>query len=149
MDGEAWWAAVHGVVKSQIRLSDFTFTFHFHALEKAMATHSSVLAWRVAQSGTRLKWLSSSSSAKLFQTCPTLRPYGLYPTRLLCSWDSPGKNTGVSFCVLLQGSNPCLLHLLHWQVGSLPLVPLGKLLDSFRCRVYVWAHRTLDPVGST
>ena len=55
MDGEAWWAAVHGVVKSQIRLSDFTFTFHFHALEKAMATPSSVLAWRVAQSGTRLK----------------------------------------------------------------------------------------------
>ena len=47
MDGEAWWAAVHGVAKSQIRLSDFTFTFHFHALEKEMATHSSVLAWRI------------------------------------------------------------------------------------------------------
>ena len=44
MDGGAWWAAVHGVVKSQTRLSDFTFTFHFHALEKEMATHSSVLA---------------------------------------------------------------------------------------------------------
>ena len=44
MDGGAWWAAVHGVVKSQTRLSDFTFTFHFHALEKDMATHSSVLA---------------------------------------------------------------------------------------------------------
>ena len=43
MDGGAWWAAVHGVVKSQTRLSDFTFTFHFHALEKEMATHSSVL----------------------------------------------------------------------------------------------------------
>ena len=47
MDGEAWWAAVHGVAKSQTRLSDFTFTFHFHALEKEMATHSSVLAWRI------------------------------------------------------------------------------------------------------
>ena len=46
MDGGVWWAAVHGVAKSQIRLSDFTFTFHFHALEKEMATHSSVLAWR-------------------------------------------------------------------------------------------------------
>ena len=45
MDGGAWWAAVHGVAKSQRRLSDFTFTFHFHALEKEMATHSSVLAW--------------------------------------------------------------------------------------------------------
>ena len=46
MDGGAWWAAVHGVAKSQTRLSDFIFTFHLHALEKEMATHSSVLAWR-------------------------------------------------------------------------------------------------------
>ena len=76
MDGGAWWAAVHGVSKSQTRLSDFTFTFRFHALEKEMATHSSVLAWRipgtgawwaavygVAQSWKRLKRLSSSSSS--------------------------------------------------------------------------------------
>ena len=75
MDRGAWWAAVHGVAKSQTPLSDFTFTFHFHALEKEMATHSSVLAWRipgtgarwaavpgVTQSRTRLKRLSSSSS---------------------------------------------------------------------------------------
>ena len=47
MDGGAWWAAVHGVAKSQARLSDFTFTFHFHTLEKEMATHSSILAWRI------------------------------------------------------------------------------------------------------
>ena len=47
MGGGAWWAAVHGVTKSQTQLSDFTFTFHFHALEKEMATHSSVLAWRI------------------------------------------------------------------------------------------------------
>ena len=47
MDGGAWWAAVHGVAKSQTWLSDFNFTFHFHALEKKMATHSSVLAWRI------------------------------------------------------------------------------------------------------
>ena len=47
MDVGAWWAAVHGVAKSQTRLSDFTFTFQFHALEKEMATHSSVLAWRI------------------------------------------------------------------------------------------------------
>ena len=75
MDGGAWWAAVHGVTKGRTRLSDFTFTFHFHALEKEMATHPSVLAWRipgtgepswlaavygVAQSQTRLKRLSSS-----------------------------------------------------------------------------------------
>ena len=75
MDGGAWWAAVHGVAKSRTRLSDFTFPFHFHALEKEMATHSSVLAWRipgrgalwtavygVTQSRTRLKPRSSSSS---------------------------------------------------------------------------------------
>ena len=69
MDGGAWWAAVHGVAKSRTQLSDFTFTFHFHALEKEIATHSSVLAWRipgmeepwwaavygVSQSWTRLK----------------------------------------------------------------------------------------------
>ena len=47
MDGGAWWAVVHGVAKSGTRLSDFTFTFHFHALEKEMATHSRVLAWRI------------------------------------------------------------------------------------------------------
>ena len=51
MDGGAWWAAVHGVSKSRIRLSDITFSFHFHALEKEMATHSSVLAWRIPGTG--------------------------------------------------------------------------------------------------
>ena len=74
MDGGAWWAAVHGVAKSRTRLSDFTFTFHFHALEKEMATHFSVLDWRipgmaepgglpiygVAQTQTQVKQLSSS-----------------------------------------------------------------------------------------
>ena len=51
MDRGAWWAAVHGVMKSQTRLSDFTFTFHFHALEKELATHSSVLVWRILGTG--------------------------------------------------------------------------------------------------
>ena len=77
MDGGAWWAAVRGVAKIQTRLSDFTFTFHFHALEKEMATHSSVLAWRIpgtgepgglpsmgSQSWTRLKRLSSKVRAQ-------------------------------------------------------------------------------------
>ena len=51
MDGGAWKAAVHGVAKSQTRLSNFTFPFYFHALEKEMATHSSVLAWRIPGTG--------------------------------------------------------------------------------------------------
>ena len=76
MDGGAWWAAVHGVART--RLSDFTVTFHFHALEKETATHSSVLAWRIpgtgepggipsmgSQSRTWLKRLSSSSSSSI------------------------------------------------------------------------------------
>ena len=74
MDGEAWWAAVHRVVKSRTRLSKFPFTFHFHALEKEMATHSSVLAWRIPGTGepgglpsmgshrVRHDWSDSSSS---------------------------------------------------------------------------------------
>ena len=53
MDGGAWWAAVHGVAKSRTRLSDFTFTFHFHALEKEMATHSGFLAWRIPGIGEK------------------------------------------------------------------------------------------------
>ena len=51
MDREAWWATVQGVAKSRTRLSDLTFTFHFHALEKEIATHSSVLAWRIPGMG--------------------------------------------------------------------------------------------------
>ena len=63
MDGGVWWAAVHGVSKSRTRLSDNTFTFHFHALEKEMATHSSVLAWRIPGTGEpgRLPSLGSQS----------------------------------------------------------------------------------------
>ena len=52
MDGGAWKAAVHGVAEGRTRLSDFTFTFHFPALEKEMATHSSVLAWRIPGTGS-------------------------------------------------------------------------------------------------
>ena len=64
MDGEAWQATVHGVTKSQTQLSDFTFTFHFHALEKELATHSSILAWRIP--GTEEpRWLPSMGSHRV------------------------------------------------------------------------------------
>ena len=85
MDGGAWWATVHGVVKSRTRLNDFTFTFLFHALEKAMASHSSTLAWRIpgtAEPGGLLSMgshgvghdrqrLSSSSSSRHHYNCFT------------------------------------------------------------------------------
>ena len=61
-DGGAWWATVHGVTKSQTRLSDFTFTFHFHAVEKEMATHSSVLSWRIPGMGEAGGLLSMGST---------------------------------------------------------------------------------------
>ena len=61
MDGGAWWAAVHEVAQSRTRLSDFTFTFHFHALEKEMATRSSVLAWRIPGTGKPSGLLSMGS----------------------------------------------------------------------------------------
>ena len=91
MDRGAWWAAVHGVAKSQTRLSKFPFTFHFHALEKAMATHSSVLAWRIPGTGlwghteTWLKWLSSSSSSISMRLILSSLPFYSY-------WDWAGAH---------------------------------------------------------
>ena len=61
IDRGAWWAAVHGVARNQTQLSDFTVTFHFHALEKEMATHSSVLAWRIPGTGEHGGLLSMES----------------------------------------------------------------------------------------
>ena len=117
MDGGAWGAAVHGVSKSWTLLNDFTFTFHFHALEKEMATHSSILAWRIPgteepdglpsmgshKSQTRLRWLSSSrssfpdSSVGKESACSAGDP-GLIPG----SGRSPGEGIGY----LLQYSCP-------------------------------------------
>ena len=92
-----------------------------------------------------LHWQAGSLSlacmdTKSLQSRQTLQPYGLQSTRLLCPWDSPGKNTGVGCHALLQvilptqGLNPCLTSNLHWQVGSLPLAPPRKnkeILSSF------------------
>ena len=75
MDGGAWWAAVHGVAKSQTQLSDFPFTVHFHALEKEMATHSSVLAWKIQ--GTREPGgLLSMGSHRVRHNCSDLAAAG-------------------------------------------------------------------------
>ena len=108
MDGEVWWAAVHGVAKSRTRLSDFPFPFHFHALEKEMATHSSVLACRVpgmaepgglpsgvSQNRTRLKRLSSSSSKylEMLGSNTILRCYGIGILITSCKMFLNPKNT--------------------------------------------------------
>ena len=104
VDGGAWWAAVHGVAKSRTWLSDFTFTFHFHALEKEMATHSSVLAWRIpgtAEPGG----LPSMGSHRVRRDWHNLAAAA-----------AADKNTAVGCHALLQGvfltqgSNPGLPH---------------------------------------
>ena len=82
MDGGAWWAIVHGVAKSQTRLSDFTFTFHFHALEKEMATHSSVLAWRIPGMGEP-GGLPSMGSHRVGHNCLDLAAAAAYVERII------------------------------------------------------------------
>ena len=79
MDGGAWWAAVHGVAKSRTRLSDFTFTFHFPALEKEMATHSSVLAWRIPGKTISALQLTPTQAVQhlMYQGTGYPRPRGL------------------------------------------------------------------------
>ena len=72
MDGGAWKAAVHGVTEGQTGLSDFTFTFHFHALEKEMATHSSVLAWRIPGTGKPGGLPSMGSHRVVFAPWPVI-----------------------------------------------------------------------------
>ena len=91
MDGGAWWAAVHGVTKSRTRQSDFTFTCNFHALEKEMATHSRVPAWRIPGTGEP-GGLSSMGSTRVGHVCSDLAAaaatyilYRNYPTTLI-SW---------------------------------------------------------------
>ena len=100
-DWRAWWAAVHGATKSRTWLSDFTFTFHFHALEKEMATHSSVLAWRIPGTEEPVGLLSMGSHRVGHDWCnlaaaaaavmsDSLWPRGLQHTSLLCPSLSPG-----------------------------------------------------------
>ena len=142
MDGGVWWVAVIGVAKSWTRLSDFTFPFHFRALEKEMATHSSCClenprdggAWwatvcGVAQSRTRLKWLSSSSSSS--------------------------DGVGVSFiclkkkqwCVFWKGLD-CLQNMNFIDLFSeIPHVPLIAVISGGRCSEYCLGTLQILSIG--
>ena len=129
IDGGAWWAAVHGVAKSRTWLSDFPFTFHFHALEKEMATHSSVLAWRIPGIGEPGRLLSTGSHRvghdwTDLAAAAGYRPVDYSPRGSSVHGIFPGENTGVGCHFLLrgifptQGSNPGLLYcrqILHHQ----------------------------------
>ena len=95
MDGGAWWGAVHGITKSQTWLSDLPFTFHFHALEKEMATHSSVLAWRIPGTGEPGGLLSMGSHrvghnwSNLAAAAFSCIAFVLVPKLLLTCFDTP------------------------------------------------------------
>ena len=120
MDGGAWWAAVHGVAKSRTRLSDFPFIFHFHALEQEMATHSSVLAWRIPGMGepdglpsmgshrVGHDWRDSSSSSRAH--CTHRNPHLLAICFKTCHAPTWGKSDHFLLLFLMSwvGQKVCL-----------------------------------------
>ena len=130
MDGGAWWAAVHGVAEGWTRLSNFTFTFHFHALEKEMATHFSVLAWRIPwmeepgrlqSMGSLRVWHDWATSLSLPTFMHWRRKW--QPTSVFCGdrdgWDGRkgGRQgqEGEDICMLLL-----LSHFSHFQLCATP-----------------------------
>ena len=134
MGGGTWWAAVHGVVKSRTRLSDFTFTFHFDALEKEMATHSSILAWRIRGTGeldglpsmgshrVRHDWsdLAAAAATGHSQYCTSCHPclvptHFHHPQRKLCTHKAVDS---IPFSLSLERIN------LHSFCISLPILDI-------------------------
>ena len=120
MDGGAWWTAAHGVAKSQSQLSNFTFTFHFHALEKEMATHSNVLALRILgmrepggqpsmgshRVGHDWSDLAPAACSENKSESRIVMSDSLQPHELYSPWYSPDQNTGTGSLSLLQGIFP-------------------------------------------
>ena len=125
MDGGAWWAAVRAVAKSRTRLRDLTFTFPFHALEKEMATHSSVLAWRIpwTETPSRLQSLGSQRVGHDWATSPSPSPSNTSQLPFYC-----GKSITVIILILLivpfSGINLCNYH--HHPSSQSRTVPFGQ-----------------------
>ena len=131
MDGGAWWAAVHEVAESWTRLSDFTFTFHFPALEKEMAAHSSVLAWRIPGTGEphglpsmhhfmRNRWGNSGNSVRLY----------FLGSKITADGDCSHE---IKRCLLLgrKAMTNLLLLLSHFsRVRTEPLVTISSVIQS-------------------
>jgi len=115
----SWLQSPPAVILKPKKIKDVTVSIFFPSISHLSKT---LVSWNIVWCSCSVAWVMSDS----------LWSYGLQSARLLCLWDSPGKNTGVGFHALLQGifptqgSNMYLLHLVHWQVGSLPLAPPGK-----------------------
>ena len=152
MDKGAWWAAVHGVVKSQTWLSDFTFTFHFHVLEKAMATHSSVLAWRIpgmAEPGglpsmgshrVRHSWSDLAAAAARSLQWAYAHTIKWKFTEQICSPDVSGNSTFLSSKVSWRIPEACVLKVTFESQCLPPLesyfhLYFGPTIGSFICSV--------------
>ena len=143
MDGGAWKAAVHGVAEGPTRLSDFTFTFHFHALEKEMATHSSALAWRIPGTGEPggLPSIGSHSIGHDWSDL-AVRHHGLQRLRLPCPSFLPVHFSSVS------QSCPTLCDPMNHSTLGLPV--LHQLLEFtpcpwvYSCPLSRWCHPTIS-----
>ena len=143
MDGGAWWAAVHGVAKSRTRLSDFTFTFHFHALEKKMATHSSVLAWRIPGTGEP-GGLPSVGSHRVGHDWSHLAAAAAFSSDLLFSATSAVAESPpcdalaqtLSHSGGARGSLPC-----HWTLRHSCFLPQNYFLELNFHKWFESAHR--------
>ena len=139
MDEGAWWAAVYGIAEGWTRLSNLTFTFHFHALEKEMATHSSILAWRIPGTGEpgglpsmgshrvgRLKWLSSSSSIPYINLSLKVKSEKHQHQNLDL------KDSSITYCVWTQTNQLVLLNCSSFIFNlEFIVIPLSKPLGCY------------------
>ena len=158
MDGGAWWAAVHGVAKSHTWLSDFTFTFHFYALEKEMATHSSVRAWRIPGMGShrvRHDWSDLAIAAVRFYVCVLSRfshvwlfatPWTIAHQAPLSMGFSRKENRSGLPCLLPRDVSKAGIELASpeapaLQADSLPQSHLGSPQDSILYCILLYLQR--------